>query len=104
MTGGRFYTSENGRQLERIYNEIDQLEKTLALCGFTQEYPDLVSVLWRLPPIEKLESETTPVLFEKFLRHDRLAISLFFQGISATGGRIKHLTRVVFSRCVGLGK
>jgi Ca-activated chloride channel family protein len=27
MTGGRFYTSENRRQLERIYNEIDQLEK-----------------------------------------------------------------------------
>jgi Ca-activated chloride channel family protein len=28
MTGGRFYTSQNRPQLERIYNEIDRLEKT----------------------------------------------------------------------------
>jgi Ca-activated chloride channel family protein len=41
MTGGRFYTGASQRQLERIYNEIDQLEKTEVILKREVSYTPL---------------------------------------------------------------
>ena len=41
ITGGKFYTAENMRELEKIYNEIDSLEKTTAKLKNFTSYEEL---------------------------------------------------------------